>query len=137
MDQEMAGRQITPSPTPPSPGITPPPRSQKQGRGRGARLDAIQTTLANQRGPSPDLYTASPKVPPPQQKEVDNQFQRQGHPQVQRRRETNPQEEKIVYDADRLGAPEEDEEPGPAAMSATSYPGQEWNPYAGVYEDEF
>ena len=47
-------------------------------------------------------------------------------------------EEKIPYGSQsHLGLPnEEDEEAGPASMSATSYPGQEWNPYAGGWNDD-
>jgi hypothetical protein len=138
------GRQgITPSPTPPSPGITPPPQRSPSPPKHERGLDAIQTTNVN-RGLSPDLYNASPRLPKAtgpsgyENGQSVGGIENQGFQRQQQRRVTNPQEEKIFYDKDRLGADEEeDEEPGPAAMSATSYPGQEWNPYAGVYEDDY
>jgi hypothetical protein len=122
------GRDITPSPTPPSPGYTPPPSEQQQSsvahtaqadQRRSSNMQPISSnsniqTTTLQRGHSPDLYNASPRLPKPDK----------------------AQEEKIYYNPDRLG-PEPDEEHEPAAMSATSYPGQEWNPYAGVYDDGY
>jgi hypothetical protein len=56
------------------------------------------------------------------------------------RRERNAQEEKIYYDAEtgQEGHRAEEEDGEGVAMSATSYPGQEWNPYgAGGWEEGF
>jgi hypothetical protein len=84
----------------------------------------MQTTVVD-RGPSPDLYNASPRRP----KAVDfvNE-QGQGYADAQKpRKEPDAQEEKIYYDKDNPSGldEEEEEEIGPGTMSATSYPGQE------------
>jgi hypothetical protein len=50
-------------------------------------------------------------------------------PDSHRAKERVAQEEKIFYD----GRPEQPSHDGPTAMSATSYPGQEWHPYG--YEE--
>jgi hypothetical protein len=143
LDKETGGRDITPSPTPPSPGITPPPaRSPTPTKQSQRGHDTIQTTTLN-RGPSPDLYNASPQLPKPVSDLGANGHNVGSKQSVEAERErarqmASAQEEKIYYNKDRLGPPsDDDEEPGPASMSATSYPGQEWNPYAGVYEDEY
>jgi len=145
LDKEMGGREgITPSPSPPTPGISPPPPQQPsppKHDSRG-RLDPIQTTTLN-RGPSPDLYNASPRLPPAPAINTSNNasaHSQNGGIDLKENKKlqelASAREEKIYYDRDRLGF-EEEEDTGPAAMSATSYPGQEWNPYAGVYEDGF
>lgn len=147
LDKEMGGGRegITPSPTPPSPSITPPrqrsPSPPKYGHPSTGADNLRRTTV--DRGPSPDLYDASPRLPQPSA----NLGHGHGHgtrngrgveaasgkanldeAQGTRRVQPNPQEEKIFYDKDRLGVSdgEDDEDPQPAAMSATSYPGQEW-----------
>lgn len=188
--ESEGGREITPSPTPPSPAYTPereqsPPRysadEKELERGlsggereleRGRMLgdgERIRTTQLN-RGPSPDLYSASPRLPPtnqgfnaqensnhsnsnlgtsngnghaspstqygqgtPSGKENDPASRRLAELQQQKRK---AQEEKIYYDAETGEEGHHDEEGEGVAMSATSYPGQEWNPYlAGGYED--
>jgi len=136
LDEETGARQgITPSPTPPSPGFTPPPGPQS--RNHNSLTMNITASSANRRK-SPDLYNASPQLP----KTANDLSLGQGNGGMDEmekaRKVAIAQEEKIFYDKDRLGTGEDvDEEVGPAAMSATSYPGQEWNPYAGVYEDDF
>ena len=216
--EDDGGREgITPSPTPPSPAYTPertsgPPRysvdekelergleSGHQDRGRMLGDQNIRTTTVN-RGPSPDLYNASPRLPPPnsgfnatpnaRNSNLDNgnahavpsaQNQHTSQPLQQNgssasastgkennpttlakarskklaelentesdshraRRAANAQEEKIYYDAEtgqegHRGGEEGDGEGDGVMMSATSYPGQEWNPYgAGGWEEGF
>ncbi|RDL31501.1 uncharacterized protein BP5553_09710 [Venustampulla echinocandica] len=52
------------------------------------------------------------------------------------RRLAMAQEEKIVYDGDAADTGDAQNDDAPVTMSATSYPGQEWNPYGmGNYED--
>lgn len=129
--QKDRGRDVTPSPTPPTPGVTPPPphanstsnsqlenfrRANLQARDANQGLDIRRTEV--ERGVSPDLYSASPKMPKVEGRE-------------------RGQEEKIYYDPERAGGEEEEEEHEAAVMVATSYPGQEWNPYAGVVDDGY
>ena len=194
MKESEGGAEITPSPSPPSPAYTPereqsPPRysvdEKELERGlseaekaaeRGQMLGdrgRIRTTQLS-RGPSPDLYNASPRLPPTNQG-FDGQ-QRSNHrnsnlgnsngnsngnvhasPSSQHvqgppssaendparkrlaeleRQKRKAQEEKIYYDAETGEEGHHEEEAEGVAMSATSYPGQEWNPYlAGGYED--
>ena len=177
MGRENEGGMVSsPSPTPPSVNITPErrespspqPRPQdqrtnvhipNQGHGPG-----IKTTILN-RGPSPDLYDASPRLPKPinhgngnlgpskgsqlsiggggvgRAKENerfvnrDANANRMAEQELERQRVLNQaREEKIFYGDGGVNLNEEDNEP---SMSATSYPGQEWNPYMGVYEEGY
>lgn len=205
--EDEAGREITPSPTPPSPAYTPereqsPPRysvdekelerglsgaeREREGQPQRGRMlgdaERIRTTQVN-RGPSPDLYNASPRLPPTTSGFASNPSQNSGHRDsnlgngngsahaspitlntqqdmaqngqgssgpsgsvsdlmAKRRAEIEIQkkkaaEEKIYYDAETGEEGHHDETEGDGVMmSATSYPGQEWNPYlAGGYED--
>ena len=210
---------ITPSPTPPSPAYTPqhqanPPRysvdekelerglsSNHHDRGRtrdGAhdgrgnpQNDQNLRTKAFNPSPSPDLYSASPRLPSPtspsdmrndgqmvsstptvpaprivaQTSGIENANalakakstsvnpRHEGNG-IQTRRALNvpvnyavnsrlngrdAREEKIYYDAETGQEGQADEENGELTMSATSYPGQEWNPYIGAeaWEDGF
>jgi hypothetical protein len=174
LHKEMGGRLgITPSPSPPSPGLTPPPPPTIHEPQRD-KSDSIKTTTLDRR-PNSDLYDASPRLPkelkfgnsagskiskdvnpieakssesasgtivgkenkkPPGSAELETT---EPDPHLLRRNRSS-QEEKIFYEGgDRLGigSREVEEEHEPAAMSATSYPGQEWNPYAGGYDDGF
>jgi hypothetical protein len=140
--------------------------------GDGERIRTTQVM----RDPSPDLYNASPRLPPTNQGFPSNPNHNPNHrnssnlgngngnghasPSTQntegagassgkvndfmakRRAEIEEQkkkaaEEKIYYDAETGEEGHHDEgEPEGVMMSATSYPGQEWNPYlAGGYED--
>ncbi|KAH8588597.1 hypothetical protein B0O99DRAFT_356161 [Bisporella sp. PMI_857] len=124
---------ISPSPTPPSPGITPPPQQRSGSPQRDVRRQPnIQTTTLI-RNHSPDLYNASPRLP-----KLHGNPAPGPHSSKENQRAaaiSSAQEEKIVADDGHLGLDDNDNEP--ATMSATSYPGQEWNPYAGVYMEEY
>jgi len=117
-------------PTPPSPSITPPPSHQRIPSPR--LTPEIQTTTLK-RGPSPDLYDASPRLPKPVT-DAEREKAVQSREQEKKKAMAMAQEEKIFYDKD--GEAEDDGEVPEPVMSATSFPGQEWNPYQGVY-DEF
>lgn len=72
------------------------------------------------RAESPGLYSASPRLPK-ERREMRHEEEKQVD-----ERKVQDSEEKIAYDPTRLGGEMESEElEGPAAMSATSYPGQE------------
>lgn len=152
------GAISSPSPTPPSVNITPerrespspqpqaPSQSYNQyGQGQTQRGQRIKTTILN-RGPSPDLYDASPRLPKSngnsnsersrsQLGVGDGSIGKKNERELEKQRVLNKaQEEKIFYGDPLHPDTEEDIEP---SMSATSYPGQEWNPYMGVYDEGY
>ncbi|KAL2065252.1 hypothetical protein VTL71DRAFT_2921 [Oculimacula yallundae] len=150
------GKGLSPSPTPPSP---------MEGDDHGVTEGGIRKTVVNQPSVEDlDLYDASPRLPPghrqshqfeaatgnghagPTQTHMHypnqgaNQYQDgNGYtPEREGERQHRYPEEKIFYEGGGVG-----QENGPAeledhetSMSATSYPGQEWNPYAmGAWDD--
>jgi hypothetical protein len=163
------GRDITPSPSPPSPAYTPerdnsPPRysaeedkelerglsSVHSERGRSTASgehqgNRLRTTQITARTVSPDLYGASPRLPPatigfPSHNgnghasgsrgvaggsglEDDLVSRRAAELELQKRK---AQEEKIYYDAETGEEPHHNDEVEAPSMSATSYPGMEW-----------
>ena len=166
LQKEMGARlEITPSPSPPSVGTPLSRREQGDPDGsressNKASLDReVMHIPIPEPKPSPDLYNASPRLPKSatspnndssisiskDDKEViEEEAARRGsrssaHPaelddpeSEMLKRARGKGEEKIPAQENLLDV--EDHEP--VMMSATSYPGQEWNPYAGgVYED--
>jgi len=147
---DRASQRPSASPTPPSPGITPPPaRPSSIQASSSSSSNPVPTTTTTSPTiapphPSPDLYTASPRLPkskplspPPEIPSTENGAAELEDPESAALRARTWQEEKIPADADgeEDGEEEEQEE---VRMSATSYPGQEWNPYAeGVYVEDY
>lgn len=161
LQKEMGARlEITPSPSPPIESIPLPRWGKKEhepSRDSGNRtlnIGEMRIPIPDPR-PSPDLYSASPRLAKPtppsnsdnegvgkDDKEVDEEAKNGSRSSGQLaelddpeshmlRRARGPGEEKIP--AEGLLDVEDHE---PVTMSATSYPGQEWNPYAaGGYED--
>ena len=139
------GRRVSSlSPTPPSVLTTPDnrespfPRPQMHPQDLTGDGERIKTTVLN-RDPSPDLYDASPRQS--RGKGIESVTNRGPHSNSSTEQELERQrildharEEKIYYGEGGVNMDEEDSEP---SMSATSYPGQEWNPYVGVYEDGY
>ncbi|CZT11042.1 uncharacterized protein RCO7_10179 [Rhynchosporium graminicola] len=149
----LEGRGLSPSPTPPS------PMEGDDGQGR------IRKTVVNRASTEDmDLYNASPRdnrryedgYPPNTNArstaQVNSQLYQPGSQEHEHQERQRPDErgmatgkgyteEKIYYKGGVAG--EMGQENGPAeledhetSMSATSYPGQEWNPYAaGSWDD--
>jgi hypothetical protein len=143
------------SPTTPSPMQGSPERGVSP---EGGRDDIRRTEINMPTRPtsSEDLYNASPRLPNPtpisganangyhvnskrsnSHLGVDTNTNGKGDQKISSGAAVSrAQEEKIPYHENGLHVPEEDTEP--ATMSATSYPGQEWNPYiAGGWDDGF
>ena len=117
------------SPTPSSPSITPPPSHRRIPSPQPS--PKMKSTTLN-RGPSPDLYNASPRLPKPDT-DAEREQAMQAREAEKKKAMTMAQEEKIYYNKD--GELEDDGEVPEPVMSATSFPGQEWNPYQGVYDE--
>lgn len=162
LDKNMGARlEITPSPSPPSGDSSlrqrgnKLPESGQESNNKTLNGEGQHVAIPEPR-PSPDLYNASPRLPKlthhvdngsgsvgKDDKEVHEDAlgnNSSSHPAElddpeshMLRRARGTQEEKIPAEEDMLGV--EDHEP--VTMSATSYPGQEWNPYAGGVYEEF
>ncbi|KAG9247163.1 hypothetical protein BJ878DRAFT_493844 [Calycina marina] len=121
------------SPTPPSPSITPPltshqPPQQQQNLVSDRNSAIKQTTLT--RAQSPDLYDASPRLPKPV---TDTETERE-RLRVQKEKDMkSAQEEKIFWDKERGEEGRGDDVSEEPVMTATSFPGQGWDPY--IYGD--
>jgi hypothetical protein len=163
LQKEIGARlDITPSPSPPSVGTPLSHRGMREhersreSSNRASDREGMRIPIPEPK-PSPDLYSASPRLPKStsstnhdsgstgiDDKEVteDEAARCRGGSPSQLAELDDPEsemlkrargkgEEKIPAEEDLLDVDDQ-----PVTMSATSYPGQEWNPYAdGVYED--
>jgi hypothetical protein len=157
------------SPTTPSPMQGTPERSMSPEVNSGSVVelrDDIRRTEVNmpiRPSSSEDLYSASPRLPPPNPKDALNDTNvnyedGNGNPNLIKTNANISQdenhkfgnlqpgilkfqqpEEKIPFQSEsEMGMDTTEDDHEPATMSATSYPGQEWNPYiAGGWEDGF
>jgi hypothetical protein len=166
MGEQKEGVTKSPSPSPPTPDAYERGRKDERGTSREKGTGGADTTKKTVLEHNPpvldndDIYDASPRLPNiasastsrfntsnptspvsptgagpskvgnAKGKENDHTAELDNTDQ---KRYRAAREEKIVYD----GGVSEETEPT-ATMSATSYPGQEWNPYAGVgFEDGY